>query len=702
MPPIATAPDRVEKVLRESSERGRLEREFEVLGELAHGGMGTVLWAQDLRLCRSVAVKVLSPGLRLDRTAARRFAIEAQIAAQLEHPNILPFYALSCDASGQPGIVMRLVEGESFREYLDACAASPGAAVTEPCDLSSRLERFLKVCEAVDYAHARGVVHRDLKPENVLLGAHNEVYVVDWGLAKVLAPDEGAAEQIAKLTADGHAVGTPLYMAPEQAHGDRETVGPASDQYALGLFLQELVTLESPRPTSSRQGLVRAAARNERSPFAHRFGQPLSRALGAIIAKATATEPRERYASVAELARDVRRFMRGDEVEAFPDPPLAHLWRRLRKHPGLVYGTVLSLAFVASVATSVALKQELGARARADREARRLGSLTAQVARVVSAIDARVARVDLVVEGLAASASAALDRPPALPPERWLPADLAKDPGATTFVARYRQRVTFAHAATVLAPSVGGAGPLTDPKGETSGELAVRTLVDRSGDFERILARSAVRAAGDDEALSLSASEQRAMTREQSPVLWTDVAFEEGVMFVYPANTFFPPDYDPRRRAWYTLGTKGRGHKWGSPFPDATSGALIIPCSVPMYDGADRFLGIAGMQLALDELLSRIALVGVEGFRESAVLDERGDVVFSTSERGRLLDAGVHENRTLARQPFAVAEVRAAVAHAARDGSARAGDAIVVYQRLASFEWWLAVTFAAASYEGPD
>ncbi len=685
-PPIATAPDRIERALRGSDERGRLEREFEVLGELGHGGMGTVFWARDLRLCRSVAVKVLSPSLRLDRTSTRRFAIEAQIAAQLEHPNILPFYALSYDDSGQPGIVMRLVEGESFREYLDACALSLESSLAEPRDLASRVERFLKACDAVEYAHARGVVHRDLKPENIMLGAHNEVYVVDWGLATLVDPDEAVSEEIVSLTADGQAIGTPLYMAPEQARGDRGSVGTVSDQFALGLMLQEIVTLESPRKLRGAQGLVRAASRNERAPFQHRFGRRLPRSLEAIVAKATATRPEDRYPSVAAFARDLRRFVRGDEVQALPDPAWARLWRRLRRRPGLVLGTLLSLALLASATTTIALARELGARARADREARHLASLTAKVARIGGAVDGRIALVEVILEGLAASGSATLERPPELPRSERTPDDLDKDPASTTFSPRYHQRVTFDHAVDVVAPSAHPAD----------------SLMAHSGDFERLLTRAAVRAAGDDEALGRAIAEQRVIAREGgAPVVWTSNGFEEGVMFVYPGNTFFPADFDARKRVWYQLVAHGRAHKCGSPYPDATSGALLVPCCVPMFDAADRFIGVAAMHLALDELLSRIALDGIEEFRESAVLDERGNVVFSTRERGRLLAAGVHDNRALDRHPFPVVEVRDALAHGSRDGSVRVADAIVVYQRLGSFDWWLAVTFASSEAAEP-
>jgi serine/threonine-protein kinase len=682
-PRIVVAPERVERALRAVEERGRLEREFEVRGDLGAGGMGAVLRARDLRLCRDVAVKVLAPALRFDHSSTRRFVMEAQVVAQLEHPNIVPFYALACDDSGKPGFVMRLIGGESFRHYLDAAARSAEMSEREPHDLPSRLERFLKACDALEYAHARGVIHRDLKPENIMLGAHNEVYVVDWGLAKLLDSDERDSEEIGDLTAVGRTVGTPMYIAPEQARGERAQVGPASDQYALGLILQETATLRAPRRGDRRETLMRAAARGEKARFRHKFDDKIPPALRAIVAKSTAPKPADRYSSVAEFARDVRHFTRGEEVHAFPDSSVTRLWRRLRKHPELILGVILALTLVASASVTVALTRELSARDRMEAQSRRVASLSAQVARTAAAVDGRAALAEMVLEGIATAATTEIQRPATLPDDHISPADLAKDEGATAFLPRYHQRVSFDRAVTVLAPAATEGG----------------SLLAYSGDFERILMHAAVRATGNDAVLGHPRAEQIAEARERASVLWFNLAFETGVSFTYPGNTFFPSDYDPRKRPWYRLVAGGRGRRWGSPHIDATSGALIIPCAVSLYNEANRPLGVAAVHLALDELLARIEIPEAEGFRESSVLDDRGDVVFSSGERGRNLGAGVHENRSLERKPFAFTEVRDQITGGARDGLVRAGDQIVVFQRLASLPWSLAVTFAAAPYD---
>src|SRR6478736_324663 len=151
--------------------------------------MGIVHRGRDRRLGRGVAIKVLGQRAATDGALLRRFVIEAQLGAQLEHPNIVPVYSLHATPEQNPAFVMRLVEGETMAAYLEACAKSRAESHAPPHDLASRLERFLKVCDAVDYAHARAVIHRDLKPENVMLGVHNEVYVMDWGIARIASDD---------------------------------------------------------------------------------------------------------------------------------------------------------------------------------------------------------------------------------------------------------------------------------------------------------------------------------------------------------------------------------------------------------------------------------------------------------------------------------------------------------------------------------
>ena len=229
---------------------------YEVLEELGRGGMGMVIAARDKQLGRTVAVKVLHGDLCEHPAVLRRFMIEAQVGAQLEHPNIVPVYAMEAGGSA-PAFTMRMLSGLTLRAYVKECREKPES---EDHALPERLEHFLKVCDAVAYAHSEGVIHRDLKPDNVILGEHHEVYLVDWGVAKVLGADEeplegdghsslsdalDAAERRSSggvvsasgsvrvdapgATQHGELVGTPMYMPPEQASGEIARHGPASD-----------------------------------------------------------------------------------------------------------------------------------------------------------------------------------------------------------------------------------------------------------------------------------------------------------------------------------------------------------------------------------------------------------------------------------------------------------------------------------------
>ncbi|HEX2677552.1 MAG TPA: serine/threonine-protein kinase, partial [Polyangiales bacterium] len=276
--------------------------------------------------------------------------------------------------------------------------SSEARSRTAPYDLWSRLDRFLKICDAVEYAHARAVVHRDLKPSNVMLGTHNEVYVMDWGVARVLGDAPEQADSLrpftvaldAGVTRDGEVIGTPAYMSPEQARCEQVT--PAADQYALGMVLAELLTLSAPRQGSPSQQLADAllgcAPRLE-----PRFPRPLPRELVAIVRKATALRPEHRYPDVAALAADVRSFVRDEPVSVLPDQRWLRLWRRVKRHPSLVLGTFVACLVVSSVLAVLVLARDLAANERSARESEHIFALTSAVDRTARGIDAQFRRV---------------------------------------------------------------------------------------------------------------------------------------------------------------------------------------------------------------------------------------------------------------------------------------------------------------------
>ena len=282
------------------------ETKYRLLDELGRGGMGTVYLAEDTVLGRRVALKVL--GLAAAPAGAvDRMWNEARILARLEHPGIVPVHDAGALPDGRIYYAMKRVDGHR----LDALAPSLSRA--------ERLRAFQRICEAVAFAHARGVVHRDLKPENVMVGPFGEILVMDWGVAKALgeaaaiAPPGAAPRPDA--TAAGAVVGTPAYMAPEQAEGASERIGPAADVYGLGAILYFLLSDHPPFDVERAQARARGASRAEPEPLRPR-DPSVAPALEAIVRRAMALDPLQRYASAEDLSADVARYLDGERVLA--------------------------------------------------------------------------------------------------------------------------------------------------------------------------------------------------------------------------------------------------------------------------------------------------------------------------------------------------------------------------------------------------
>lgn len=271
---------------------------------LGRGGMGKVVLASDARLGRSVAMKILHPERELDPLERKRFVREAQVQGQLEHPAIVPVYDIERLADGTTCFTMRRVLGHTLSTIV-ADLRSGVPAVQSRYTQRELLTRFATVCLAIDYAHSRGVIHRDLKPANIMFGDFGEVYVLDWGLAR-LVDDSGTSvdEPASRLSMPGSFLGTPLYVAPEQM-ADPD-VGPRADVYSLGLMLFELLTLQCARdpnaiymPVDARTS-VRAPARG------------VAPELETICIKATEADPQDRFASARELQEAIARYLEGD------------------------------------------------------------------------------------------------------------------------------------------------------------------------------------------------------------------------------------------------------------------------------------------------------------------------------------------------------------------------------------------------------
>ena len=304
---------------------------YEVQDELGRGGMGVVYRAWDQSLHRPVAIKMLLAGDFARPDERERFGREAEAAAGLRHPNIVQVYHVG-ELEGRPYFMMEFVEGGSLGERLAVAplAAGPAAAL------------IATLAEAVQAAHDRGIVHRDLKPANVLLTADGTPKIADFGLARRL--DDGAG-----LTRSGVPLGTPNYMAPEQALGLTHSIGPAADVYALGAILYEALTGRPPFRADTTAETLRQVVEQEPAPPS-RWNSTVPRDLEVICLKCLRKEPHRRYASAAALAEDLRRFERGEPITARPTGLLERsarwLGRRRVQVAALALGALLGIALV--------------------------------------------------------------------------------------------------------------------------------------------------------------------------------------------------------------------------------------------------------------------------------------------------------------------------------------------------------------------
>lgn len=345
----------------------------------AQGGLGKVWIARDMDLNREVALKEI----RIDRSANpdawRRFMKEAQVTGQLEHPNIVPVYELARrKEDDQPFYTMRFVRGATFRGVIADFHKQDETTKNDRLSLQRHLlEPFIKICQAIGYAHSRGVIHRDLKPENVVIGNFGEVMVLDWGLAKVLdtAPaSRGSAGVVAvsaevDMQATQGACGTPAYMAPEQASGDVSKIGPHTDIYGLGGILYEILTGRPPAQGDTLPEILSKVTTGHIDP--PRVVKPnVSKPLDAICAKALALRPEDRYATAEALAEDVRRWIVDEPVSVHRDPLPVIVMRWARRHRTLV-STVAGLLVTSVIALAVGIVLVDAERAKTETQRRR-------------------------------------------------------------------------------------------------------------------------------------------------------------------------------------------------------------------------------------------------------------------------------------------------------------------------------------------
>jgi serine/threonine protein kinase len=349
---------------------------FRVLRPHARGGLGAVFVALDAELNREVALKQILDHHADDANSRTRFVIEAEITGGLEHPGIVPVYGLGSYGDGRPYYAMRFIRGDSLKDAIAAfhadstLKADPGK---RSLAVRKLLRRFVDVCNAIEYAHSRGVLHRDIKPANVVLGKHGETLVVDWGLAKPMGRPDSTSDAAERTlvpssasgsaeTLPGSALGTPAYMSPEQAAGDLEHLGPRSDVYSLGATLYCALTGRPAFEGDDLGAILHAVQKGAFTP-PRSLDPTIDRALEAVCLKAMATKPDGRYATARAMADEVERWAADEPVTAWEEPLGRRSRRWMRRNRTAVTGAAVALMMAVVGLTAVLAVQS---RANAD------------------------------------------------------------------------------------------------------------------------------------------------------------------------------------------------------------------------------------------------------------------------------------------------------------------------------------------------
>jgi len=367
----------------------------------ATGGIGRVWLARDASLGREVALKELRPERADQPVVWARFLKEAQITGQLEHPGIVPVYEVGRRTDDQsPFYTMRFVRGRTLDDAARAYHERRVRGEAGPLELRELLTAFVGVCNAVAYAHSRGVIHRDLKPQNIVLGDYGEVIVLDWGLAKVMDEAEGdstatAVELDENSSADsrtvaGQVMGTPAFMAPEQAEGRLDLLDARTDVYGLGAVLYDVLSGRPPFEAPDILTLLRRVIEDPPKPL-HDIVSGIPLALEAVCLKALAKRPGYRYASAKDLVEEINHFLADEPVTAYREPLAARAGRWARQHR-----TLVAAASVALLAILVGLAAVLGVQSRANK------NLAAKNAELAASNERERQRFDLAMDAVGA------------------------------------------------------------------------------------------------------------------------------------------------------------------------------------------------------------------------------------------------------------------------------------------------------------
>ena len=673
--------------------------DYIVLDSIDRGAMGEILIARDNKLNRTVAYKKIHPHVADIPSYLGRFYLEAQITAQLQHPNIVPVYALM-NSGDAVGYAMKLIDGVTLKDHIHETRdqyASHGKP-DEQHSLNMRLDHFLKVCDALHYAHRKGVIHRDLKPVNIMIGSYNEVYVMDWGIAKTMDADKGAlGDRTVAVKHDevnerdktkiGQVMGTPAYMSPEQADGELEILDHRSDMYSLGLILFELVTLRRAINGKDSDAVMLKARRGliDSQPPCD-GGSDKTEQLLAVVKKATQYDPNDRYATVEEFADDIRRSIRGEAIKAWPESLKHKVIRMITHHQKATINLIVGYSLLTSLALVVSLLFMIQIQ---NQKARQLKEQT--VSFFVNAasdkaqlIDAKFQRYEVILKGLAEGAASLLNHG-AEDKGRYYTHETIADPTLGprdySYSEIYGFPVSMDYHSYKLAPGIK--------------EPEVRPILRRLNPLRRSFKALMLKSRDSDDMMANDDARVQALIMQEGlPLVWMFVGLEQGVMANYPGRTGYPVAYDPRYRPWYRGSLGNKDVRWLQPYIDVGGRGLVLPATSPLFNNRDELIGVAGVELTLDHIRENmLPMADIAGLEETYLLNAEAEIVVASSAESPAFGVNMLVNTSEELEPFPVEYV------VDRIRGEESGDytyqvegreKVVVYKRMNFSGWYYA------------
>lgn len=553
---------------------------FEYICAFAAGGVGEVGKAKDTLFDRVVAVKSLNAKFRDDPAAVRAFIEECNLNARLDHPSIVPVYAMAKGKDGHWEVAMKLINGSSLNSFIVKLRTGYDNRSVNPRDehlaLASRLEYFLKICEVIDYCHSRKIIHGDIKPENILLGQFGEVYVMDWGCARL----EGTIPE--RLN------GTPNYLPPEFLLTRKVT--PLVDVYSLGMVLFEMVTLRRGVSDGSEIGNLTRCNISEVGRCRHYLpAVKISRAARAIIAKATHPDPAQRYESVRALADDVRHLIYDEEVSAAPDNLIQKFFRII--YHNRIKTILITGALFLALCGWLFLLYDHANRLEQERSTNlthrlQLQSYTDDLATAVAhnfvLVQAQLLLfADNLIEDVQESVdphSRTYDNDAFRTPESSPPGMIRSDSYINPINLDYMVRLPADPPNDVKMTPIGAKQFVRICSKILSYDLSSHNVNETQGGKQRLL--------------------QPDNMIQRLLVQWAN-----NVRYSYP-GTYEDPAAPATIQLWKELENTGRSRKidWSAPYAGHL-GRYRIYCRYPMYNPAGKFLGTAGFELRYEQIL---------------------------------------------------------------------------------------------------